>query len=201
MLSTPPQTHPHVPASRRGTSATLLTRARNPSQLVRALYLAPEELEPHPFLSGTNAEDIAHTRGAVLVDPSYFYTRARWLEHRRGLGLPDDDPEGGNNDKEPEQPLDLVPRGTVGAVALDERGAICAVTSTGGRTNKLVGRIGDTPHMGAGFWAEQWSLGGVRAAWAKVCGKDAVKGVGVSGTGDGDVRTAWFIESLRITDS
>ena len=44
----------------------------------------------------------------------------------------------------------------MGAVALDIRGCIAVLTSTGGRTNKLVGRIGDTPHMGSGFWAEEW---------------------------------------------
>jgi L-asparaginase len=45
---------------------------------------------------------------------------------------------------------------TVGAVALDSTGVICVATSTGGLTNKLTGRIGDTPTVGAGFWAEEW---------------------------------------------
>jgi beta-aspartyl-peptidase (threonine type) len=49
-----------------------------------------------------------------------------------------------------------MPTGTVGAVALDCRGCIASVTSTGGKTNKMVGRIGDTPQMGSGFWAEEW---------------------------------------------
>ena len=49
-----------------------------------------------------------------------------------------------------------LPQGTVGCVALDQYGTICVATSTGGLTNKLSGRIGDTPTIGAGFWAEEW---------------------------------------------
>ena len=49
-----------------------------------------------------------------------------------------------------------MPQSTVGAVALDNDGIICVVTSTGGLTNKLSDRIGDTPMAGAGFWAEEW---------------------------------------------
>ncbi|PNS21733.1 Isoaspartyl peptidase [Sphaceloma murrayae] len=52
---------------------------------------------------------------------------------------------------------DYLPQGTVGAVVLDRFGTICVATSTGGMTNKLPGRIGDTPTIGAGFWAESWS--------------------------------------------
>lgn len=48
-------------------------------------------------------------------------------------------------------------QGTVGAVALDSLGTLCTATSTGGLTNKLPGRIGDTPTVGAGYWAESWS--------------------------------------------
>jgi L-asparaginase len=51
---------------------------------------------------------------------------------------------------------EYLPQGTVGAVALDSEGCVCAATSTGGITNKLPGRIGDTPTIGAGFFAEQW---------------------------------------------
>ncbi|EIN11455.1 asparaginase [Punctularia strigosozonata HHB-11173 SS5] len=208
MLSTPPssESHPAVPASRRGASATLLTRARNPSQLVRALYLAPADAV-HPFLSASTAEDIGARHGATLVDPSYFWTKNRWLEHRRGLGLPDEpfpphSPSSSSPvpDKEKEQEkgewdveeelelnLDVMPTGTVGAVALDVRGCIAACTSTGGRTNKLVGRIGDTPHKGSGYWAEEWKVKGwIRKKLRKIHGKSSKKAVGVSGTGDGD---------------
>jgi L-asparaginase len=51
---------------------------------------------------------------------------------------------------------EYLPQGTVGAVVLDRFGTIAVATSTGGLTNKLPGRIGDTPSLGAGFWAEEW---------------------------------------------
>ncbi|KAI5123991.1 hypothetical protein M0805_006402 [Coniferiporia weirii] len=193
MLSKPPASHPHIPPNRRGSSLTLLTTTRNPSQAVRLLYLSPESA-PHPFLSGAAAEEIAHSLGAERVDPSYFFTEARWAEHRRGLGLPVE-PVPYHDHSECEEGLggenanlgDGMPKGTVGAVALDERGCISAVTSTGGRTNKLVGRIGDTPHMGAGFWAEEWTVKGcVRRALRKITRRKTSLAVGVSGTGDGD---------------
>jgi hypothetical protein len=203
MLSKPPAAHPAMPTSRRGTSLTLLTRTKNPSQLVRALYLAPE-LAPHPMLSGATAEAIGSELGIETIDSSYFWTEWRWREHRRGLGLPEEPVEYPNTPdsdsdtvtevstptSEKFDPLDLMPTGTVGAVALDVRGCIVAVTSTGGRTNKLVGRIGDTPVMGSGFWAEEWKReGGVlKRTWDRLRGKSTCEGVGVSGTGDGDVR-------------
>jgi beta-aspartyl-peptidase (threonine type) len=169
-------------------SLTLLNRAKNPSQMVRSLYLSPDAIE-HPFLSGSTAEELGKELGAELVDPSYFYTEARWREHRRGLGLPEEPLPHNDESADDSLPLlDLMPTGTVGAVALDIRGALCAVTSTGGRTNKLVGRIGDTPHMGAGFWAEEWRVRGpVRTVWRKITRRSNTQGVAISGTGDGDV--------------
>ncbi len=53
---------------------------------------------------------------------------------------------------------EYLPQGTVGCVALDQYGALCVATSTGGLTNKLPCRIGDTPTIGAGFWAEEWDV-------------------------------------------
>lgn len=146
MLSKPPATHPAIPANRRGLALTLLTRARNPSHLVRALYLSPDSA-PHATLSGTTAEDLGKAQGIEVVDPSYFYTEARWREHRRGLGLPEEPlpyPSDRMPGSAPVESLDQLPTGTVGAVALDERGCISCVTSTGGKTNKLVGRIGSS---------------------------------------------------------
>ncbi|KAG9316294.1 nucleophile aminohydrolase [Chiua virens] len=200
MLSKPPAAHPAMPPSRRGSSVTLLTRTKNPSHLVRALYLSPG-LVPHPMLSGEAAETLgAEHFGIKTVHPSYFWTEARWREHRTGLGLPVEpveppslsrfEPVGSVVDiSKDDVSIDLMPKGTVGAVALDVRGCIAAVTSTGGRTNKLVGRIGDTPLMGSGFWAEEWERqGGVlKRTWDRLTGKPALCGVGVSGTGDGDV--------------
>ena len=194
MVSKPPASHPEIPSSRRGSSITLITHTRNPSHLARALYLAPE-VSPHPMLSGAVAEAIGASLGVRQVDPSYFWTEVRWREHRRGLGLPEEpveypsmcvedsepmDVSSCSNNKEIWKPLDLMPTGTVGAVSLDIRGCIAALTSTGGRTNKLVGRVGDTSVMGCGFWAEEW----------KKDGGSKYEGVGVSGTGNGDVRSS-----------
>ncbi|PCH43496.1 N-terminal nucleophile aminohydrolase [Wolfiporia cocos MD-104 SS10] len=150
----------------------VLFNAGKGGSLARALYLSPETA-PHTMLSGANAEKLREAFGVQLVDESYFWTEARWREHRRGLV--------------PTDLLDQIPTGAVGAVALDERGCIAACTSTGGRTNKLVGRVGDTPHMGAGFWAEEWKMKGwARRTWRNIKGKGAKAAVGVSGTGDGD---------------
>lgn len=179
MLSVPPASHPNIPESRRGFALTLLKRTKNPSQLARAMYLAPQAV-PHPFMSGATAENIGQTMGIELVDPSYFFTQRRWAEHRRGLGLPE----------EPGPKDEWLPQGTVGAVALDARSCIAALTSTGGKTNKLVGRIGDTPQFGAGFWAEEWKpeRNILKRLWQKVRRKPLA--VGVSGTGDGDVSSS-----------
>jgi len=87
----------------------------------------------------------------------------------------------------------MMPTGTVGAVALDVRGCVAACTSTGGRTNKLPGRVGDTPHLGAGFWAEEWQAPRWRwRRWLSRPWRSKVHAVGVSGTGDGDVRLFTF---------
>ncbi|KAI0790695.1 nucleophile aminohydrolase [Abortiporus biennis] len=189
MLSRPPSTYPDIPSSRRGFGLTLLTRTKNPSKLARALYLAPTAA-PHTMLSGPAAEEIGQALGVDLVDESYFWTEQRWREHRRGLNLPEEPfPYPGRDKDKTDVPLDHLPTGTVGAVALDTRGCIAAVTSTGGRTNKLVGRIGDTPSMGSGFWAEEWKVKGrFRRAWNSLVGKGKrnTVAVGVSGTGDGD---------------
>ncbi|TFK23734.1 N-terminal nucleophile aminohydrolase [Coprinopsis marcescibilis] len=190
MLSKPPSSHPTIPATRRGAALTLLTRAKNPAQLARAIYLNPSSV-PHVFLSGAPAEVIGENLGETLVDSSYFFTGRRWREHRRALGLPEEPfpPHLDGGEKEDEN--DLLPKGTVGAVALDIRGCIAAVTSTGGRTNKIPGRIGDTPLMGAGFWAEEWThstTGWVsnRLATLGLASTTGKRAVGVSGTGDGD---------------
>jgi len=185
MLSKPPSTHPDIPPSRRGISATLLTHIRNPSQLVRALYLSPRDA-PHPFLSGREVERIASEDLDIsLVDPSYFFTEKRWREHRRGLGLPEEPlPNGESSESLPDDfDIESLPKGTVGAVALDSSGCIAVLTSTGGKTNKLVGRIGDTPHMGAGFWASEWTP---KRWWSRIWKGNHSRAVGISGTGDGD---------------
>ncbi|KAG8854583.1 hypothetical protein FRB96_007453 [Tulasnella sp. 330] len=189
MLSKPPATHPEIPASRRGLALALLRHVQNPSKAARALYLSPT-MVPHATLSDSTAEELAERLGEVLVDTTYFFTEARWREHRRGLGLPEEPlpPHISSDAIYSEGPsLDQMPTGTVGAVALDRNGCLAAVTSTGGKTNKLAGRIGDTPTFGCGFWAEEWPVEGcVRRIWRQLRGKGK-RAVGISGTGDGDL--------------
>lgn len=107
----------------------------------------------HTLVYGAVAESLAEQYGMEPVPTSYFFTQARWDEHIRAL----------DREKEGTQNLatwsadEYLPQGTTGAVALDADGVVCCATSTGGLTNKLTGRIGDTPVPGAGYWAEEWA--------------------------------------------
>jgi beta-aspartyl-peptidase (threonine type) len=110
------------------------------------------EKSPHVMMAGHGAELFATTVGLEIVDPSYFWTEPRWkalqqeLRKEQGkpqaaLGAPDDHKYG-----------------TVGCVALDKDGNLAAGTSTGGTTNKRYGRVGDSPIIGAGTYAENESV-------------------------------------------
>jgi L-asparaginase / beta-aspartyl-peptidase len=104
-------------------------RLRNPVLAAREVM----EHSPHVLLAGRGAERFAAERGLRRMPASYFETEARRLALRKKLK--------GHH-------------GTVGAVALDRRGNLAAATSTGGYTGKLPGRIGDSPLIGAGTWAD-----------------------------------------------
>jgi beta-aspartyl-peptidase (threonine type) len=85
--------------------------------------------------------------GHSLVDPSYFRTEKRWQQLQRAL----------KEEASGQAHADLETAkhfGTVGAVALDAQGHLAAGTSTGGMTNKRYGRVGDSPIIGAGTWAD-----------------------------------------------
>lgn len=120
-----------------------VTRVKNPINLARRVM----EASPHVLLAGEGAEEFAQLQGIELVDPSYFYTERRWraLEAARRA-------EQGNDDAAT-LPGNAHKFGTVGVVALDRTGAIAAGTSTGGMTNKKWDRIGDSPIIGAGTYA------------------------------------------------
>jgi beta-aspartyl-peptidase (threonine type) len=122
-----------------------IRQIKNPIQAARAVM----EHSPHVFLSGEGAEAFAKIRGLELADPAYFYTEERWkaLEKAR-------DAESKGSMPDPENK-----KGTVGAVALDQAGNIAAGTSTGGMTNKRFNRIGDTPVIGAGTYADNRTCG------------------------------------------
>ncbi|KPM34501.1 hypothetical protein AK830_g12073 [Neonectria ditissima] len=141
-----------------------LRTVRNPVLLARAmLQRGDDDLEPladldvpsaqgHTQIFGRAAEQLAAQYGLDLVDHAYFFTQQRWDEHRRALQRERDGAGSASW-----SPAEYLPQGTCGAVALDADGVVCAATSTGGLTNKLTGRVGDTPVVGAGFWAEEWT--------------------------------------------
>ncbi|KAB5543117.1 putative 20S proteasome subunit alpha type 2 [Coniochaeta sp. 2T2.1] len=105
----------------------------------------------HTQIHGLAAESLARRYGLEMVEPAYFFTQNRWDEHIRALQR---EKEGSGLSSWSRD--EYLPQGTVGAIALDAEGTVCCATSTGGLTNKLTGRIGDTPVVGAGFWAEKW---------------------------------------------
>jgi beta-aspartyl-peptidase (threonine type) len=117
-------------------AVTGLTTVRNPVRLARAVM----EHSPHVFVGGQGAEEFARLRGLETVDPSWFATdeRLRQLELVKARGGFDAE----------------VKFGTVGAVAVDAGGHVAAATSTGGLTGKRWGRIGDSPVIGAGNYAD-----------------------------------------------
>ena len=116
---------------------------KNPIKLARYVM----EKTEHVLIVGQGAEKVAIKGGLEVVDPSYFYSKEK-LERVRRQKTKDE-------------------LSTVGAVAIDKEGNISAATSTGGRSNKLPGRVGDSPIIGAGTWAQN-----------NLCG--------VSGTGHGE---------------
>ncbi|HJU26567.1 MAG TPA: isoaspartyl peptidase/L-asparaginase [Rhodanobacteraceae bacterium] len=113
-------------------------QVRNPVLLARAVM----EHSPHVMLSREGAEAFARQRSIELADPDWFRTEGRWRQLQDAQA---DEARG-----EP-QTRDYF--GTVGAVALDARGRLAAATSTGGMTNKRWGRVGDSPIIGAGTYA------------------------------------------------
>ncbi len=110
------------------------------------------ENSEHVFLSGQGAEQFAIEQGVEKADPSYFYTEQRWLALQRILQSED-------QGTELSEDADNQKHGTVGCVALDIKGNIAAGTSTGGMTNKKFGRIGDSPIIGAGTYADNKTCG------------------------------------------
>ena len=116
---------------------------KNPIKLARYVM----EKTEHVLIIGQGAEKVAIKGGIEVVDPSYFYSKEK-LDRVRRQKTKDE-------------------LSTVGAVAIDKDGNISAATSTGGRSNKLPGRVGDSPIIGAGTWAQN-----------NLCG--------VSGTGHGE---------------
>jgi beta-aspartyl-peptidase (threonine type) len=115
-----------------------VTRSKNPVSLARVVM----EKSGRLMLARDGADRFSLEHGLEQVDPAYFFTPERWQQYQawraKKLGA-----------------LDQSHRfGTVGAVARDVKGHLAAATSTGGLTGKVFGRIGDTPIIGAGTFAD-----------------------------------------------
>ncbi|KAG4032570.1 hypothetical protein MFRU_006g00410 [Monilinia fructicola] len=134
---------------------------RGPMSVEEETFKKIHGAQGHSQLHKYSAEKLAKEWGLEIVDEKYFFVQARWDEHISGLKKEKD----GKGDASWDA-TEFIPQGTCGAVCLDADGVLCAGTSTGGMTNKLTGRIGDTPTLGAGFWAEEWEdTSKSRAAW------------------------------------
>jgi beta-aspartyl-peptidase (threonine type) len=119
-------------------AVTQVRTIRNPIHAARAV----KDHTPHVLIAGPGAVRVAVERGLAIVDPSYFVTPRRQAQLKRALVG-----EVTLADK----------RGTVGAVARDARGNLAAATSTGGMAAKMAGRVGDSPIIGAGAYADNAS--------------------------------------------
>ncbi len=129
---------------------------KNPISLARLVM----EKSPHVMMVGSGAEEFAKTQGVTLVAPHYFWTERRWRAYEAEKARADSGKTGAVPGAERKF-------GTVGAVALDKAGNLAAGTSTGGTGMKRYGRVGDSPIIGAGTYANNLSCA-------------------VSGTGDGE---------------
>ncbi len=137
-----------------------LTHTRHPISAARAVM----EQSRHVMLVGEGAEAFARSQNLEQVEPSYFFTERRWQQLEAHLRT--------NNLPIPPRPVGAPPApraelaypddhqfGTVGVVALDSQGNIAAGTSTGGTTGKRWGRVGDSPVIGAGTYAQNGVCG------------------------------------------
>ncbi len=141
-----------------------LHHVKNPITLARAVM----EKSPHVMMIGDGAEKFAKEQGIELVDEKYFFTQERWDELQRVQG-PKPKVQSSRSNETLDAGLGTLDsiHGTVGAVALDRMGNIAAGTSTGGMTNKKYGRVGDTPIIGAGTFANNNTCGVSGTGWGE----------------------------------
>jgi beta-aspartyl-peptidase (threonine type) len=147
-------------------SVVNVTRIRHP---IRAAKIVLDNNWP-VMLNGTAADDFAIKNGIEEVEQEWLITdlrKAQWQKWKEANSRP------GSTDEDDSAMLDHDEgMGTVGAVAIDKNGMLAAATSTGGMTGKPDGRIGDTPIIGAGTWADQKvavSCTGVGEAFIRTC--------------------------------
>ncbi len=122
-------------------AVSAVSGVKNPIQLARKVM----EQSGHVFLSGKGAEDFANKLKCEFRNDDYFYDEFRYQQWQEVVGT---DAFQLDHSTTKEQKF-----GTVGAVALDQSGNVAAATSTGGMTNKKFGRVGDSPMIGAGNYA------------------------------------------------
>lgn len=127
-----------------------VTTVKNPILAARAVM----EQSQHVMLAGSGADRFAHEVGLEIVPNAYFHTEHRREQLERALG-PQARAEGSEGDSSEGLAEGETRHGTVGAVALDREGHLAAATSTGGMTAKRWGRVGDSPVIGAGTWADE----------------------------------------------
>jgi L-asparaginase / beta-aspartyl-peptidase len=130
-----------------------LKHIRNPISLARMVM----ERSPHVMMVGEGAEAFARQQGVEMMPEKYFYTERRWQELQRTKAeekQKQTSPPKKSSRAHTFPPDEEGRHGTVGAVALDAAGNLAAGTSTGGITNKRFGRVGDSPIIGAGTYAD-----------------------------------------------
>jgi beta-aspartyl-peptidase (threonine type) len=127
-----------------------ITTVKNPITAARAVM----DKSPHVMMAGRGAEQFAEEKGCTVVPPSYFRTEEQYntlMDVKRDEEKRKQDKGKGYLNQPENRDWKY---GTVGAVALDKQGNLAAGTSTGGMTNKSFGRIGDSPVIGAGTYAD-----------------------------------------------
>jgi beta-aspartyl-peptidase (threonine type) len=133
-------------ASRRAGAVAGVRQVQNP---IRAARLVMEQTE-HVLLAYPGAEELAREHGLPMQPAAYFFTQQRFDQLQDALAAGRVQLDHAPSPADPNWK-----KGTVGAVARDLRGHLAAATSTGGMTNKRYSRIGDTPLIGAGTWADE----------------------------------------------
>ncbi|WP_200890688.1 isoaspartyl peptidase/L-asparaginase family protein [Pedobacter lusitanus] len=143
-----------------------VTTIKNPISAARAVM----EKSEHVMMVGRGAELFAKQAGIEIVNPKYFYTKERWDGLQRAI-KEDSTKSVLDHGNKKSMKLGTVNHdykfGTVGAVALDKSGNLAAGTSTGGMTNKKYGRVGDSPIIGAGTYANNATAGISCTGWGE----------------------------------
>ena len=140
-----------------------VTHVKNPINLAYEVMAHSD----HVLLSGKGAEEFAKTRGIELVNPSYFFTQNRYDALQRQLEQEKDTVTKDNQTAFYDPFIKDEKFGTVGCVALDKNGNLAAGTSTGGMSNKRWNRIGDSPIIGAGTYANNKTCGVSSTGWGE----------------------------------